>query len=398
MAGKTNCTINGKDYFRIRRKVGKKLNKHGEWVDDIKSFYGTSKKAAEKQYEIWKEEQKNKSKKKDGRAPFGDFAKFFAEQVFAVDTSYSEGTVKLYTSAYKNHIAKDFKLCGMILADMTAEDIQLFYNRLTCTQSAMKSVNKFMVLLFKYLSRAGYCQNLMAGIVIPTKEAKKIQDGTRKTVPATELASLKEEVEIWEDWELETIMEHIEGYRLRFFIILCVATGLRISEEFAIKYSDFRDGQLYIDRQYKYGKLIPPKHDSYRSIPIHPMVARELELHREWHEREMERNKYKTDFVFTTKTGSLLEYQNARRSLQRFYNRITDEKGKQLITPKKFHAYRATFGTNLCRQGVRIEVVSKLMGHKSVEVTQKYYININTEDRQGAVETLPDYTKNLATF
>lgn len=398
MAGKTNCTINGRDYFRIRRKVGKKLNKQGKWVDDMKNFYGSSKRDAERQYDAWKEEQKNKGDKKDGRAPFGDFAKFFSDQVLAVDTNYSEGTVNLYAGAYRNYIAKDFKLCEIILADMTAEDIQLFYNRLKCSQSVMKSINKFMVLLFKWLFRGGYCSNLMAGVVIPTKETRKIKNGTRKTVSSTELADQKEDVEVWEDWELETIMDHIEGYRLRFFIVLCIATGLRISEEFGVKYSDFRDGQLYIDRQYKYGKFIPPKHNSYRSIPIHPMVARELELHRQWHEEEMKRNKYKTDFVFTTKSGKLLEYHNARRSLMRFYDRIKDDDGNRLIEPKKFHAYRATFGTNLCRQGVRIEVVSKLMGHKSVEVTQKYYVNINTEDRQGAVETLPDYTQKLAIF
>lgn len=36
MASKTNCTINGKDYYRIKRKIGKKLNSKGVWVDDYK--------------------------------------------------------------------------------------------------------------------------------------------------------------------------------------------------------------------------------------------------------------------------------------------------------------------------------------------------------------------------
>ncbi len=40
MASKTNCIINGKAYYRIRRKIGVKLNKQGLWVDDIKHFYG----------------------------------------------------------------------------------------------------------------------------------------------------------------------------------------------------------------------------------------------------------------------------------------------------------------------------------------------------------------------
>ena len=51
MARKTNCTINGKDYYRIYRKVGMKVNKDGIWVDDRKAFYGSSKKEAEQQYQ-----------------------------------------------------------------------------------------------------------------------------------------------------------------------------------------------------------------------------------------------------------------------------------------------------------------------------------------------------------
>ncbi len=38
MASKTNCTIHGKDYYRIKRKIGKKLNSKGVWVDDYKTI------------------------------------------------------------------------------------------------------------------------------------------------------------------------------------------------------------------------------------------------------------------------------------------------------------------------------------------------------------------------
>ncbi|MFR1725089.1 hypothetical protein [Emergencia timonensis] len=38
MASKMNCTINGKDYYRIKRKIGKKLNSKGVWVDDYKTI------------------------------------------------------------------------------------------------------------------------------------------------------------------------------------------------------------------------------------------------------------------------------------------------------------------------------------------------------------------------
>ena len=58
MAKKTNCTINGKEYYRIYRKVGMKVNKLGIWVDDRRSFYGSCKKEAEEKYQEFMERKK----------------------------------------------------------------------------------------------------------------------------------------------------------------------------------------------------------------------------------------------------------------------------------------------------------------------------------------------------
>ena len=59
MAKKTNCTINGKEYYRIYRKVGMKVNKMGIWVDDRKAFYGSCKREAEEAYQEYMERKKS---------------------------------------------------------------------------------------------------------------------------------------------------------------------------------------------------------------------------------------------------------------------------------------------------------------------------------------------------
>lgn len=100
----------------------------------------------------------------------------------------------------------------------------------------------------------------------------------------------------------------------------------------------------------------------------------------------MVKKKYKIDLVFTIISGGMLDRANVRRSLNRFYD-------KHDIPQKKFHAYRATFCTNLCRAGVSIQTASKLMGHTSVEVTARFYIAISTEEKKNAVNLLPDLTK-----
>ena len=57
MAKKTNCTINGKDYYRIYRKVGMKRDKRGLWVPDRKAFYGSCKSEAEAEYQKYIQRQ-----------------------------------------------------------------------------------------------------------------------------------------------------------------------------------------------------------------------------------------------------------------------------------------------------------------------------------------------------
>lgn len=101
----------------------------------------------------------------------------------------------------------------------------------------------------------------------------------------------------------------------------------------------------------------------------------------------MRRNGYKSEYVFTTHSGNLLEYGNARRAIVRFYKRNN-------IPEKKLHAYRATFCTELCRAGVPLEVASKLMGHKSIEVTAKHYALVKRDAQIAAINKLPGFSSS----
>ena len=364
---KKNSKINGKEYYRIRRKVAETI-KDGKTVPVLKSFYGTSKRNAEQQYELWREAQRNINvgSKYTSDSTLGHLAEYYIENVLKVSRKYAEGTRIRYTGSYNNYVKTDSVICAIKASDIRPIDVQLYYNRLACTTGTIKAVHKFMATFFKWLSLNGYCEYVLNAVEIPIKET----------------APVIKEVTVWTDEELDTIVNHLTGYRLRFFIILAIATGLRIGELFGLKYSDFGD-VLKVERQYQWNTLIPPKSNSHRVLPLHPMVVRELGIHKAWHTKEMKLRKYDSDFVFTSQYGTLLEYANVRRSINRYYNRID-------IEPKKFHCYRSTFCTNLCKAGVPIQVASDLMGHKSIEVTAKHYTSIGREEKLLAIETLPD--------
>ena len=54
----------------------------------------------------------------------------------------------------------------------------------------------------------------------------------------------------------------------------------------------------------------------------------------------------------------------------------------------KLHTLRATFACHLIRRGVDIYSISKLLGHHSVKMTEKYYLALDPDKAREAVGRL----------
>lgn len=377
MASKTNCTINGVDYYRIRRNIGKTRNEKGAWVPVQKVFYGKNKKDAENQYEEYKKLRES-GLVGTGDALFDSMFSFFMYEVFMVDDSFTSGTRERYESVYRNYI-KTAPFDGQLLKDVKSFDIQKLYNDLDCSKSTLKAVNSLMQHFYKYMERQHVCIDITNSLVMPSKD---------KNPPAQEIVT-------WTDKEVRKIVNGLEGHRLRLLIILALNTGCRISELLALQYSDFENDQLHISKQLlglvdfdgaekgkRERRLENPKtENSIRDIPISKEVQEELRLHSVWHKEEMMKFNYRTNFIFTTKTGLTYDRHNIPTALKRYY--------KQIGVPyKSFHTYRHTFCTNLCLQGVKLETASKLLGHDNVNVTAKFYRRIDDEEKRSAIEKI----------
>ena len=371
MATKKNTAIKRGDkeynYYRITRTVGHEW-KDGKKIPIKKQFTGTSKGNAEQKYKKYLENlHKEKENCIDNTKPLGDLMQYYADNVLSVDKKYAHGTRLRYLSSYNVHI-KGADFTRKAASHVSAADIQIFYNSLDVTLSVIKGIQKFMVAFFKWASVTEKIPNVMDSVIVPEKKDNKRND----------------EIVIWSQAELKAIIAALTNHRLRFFVILDIYTGLRISELIALKYTDIENAVLYLQRQFYRGAICPPKYDSKRYLPLHEIVLQELELHKKWHQRDMERYNYKTNYIFTSRNGTFLDERNVRRALKRLYK-------AHGIPYKKFHAFRATFCTELCKAGVPLQVASKLMGHKSVEVTAKYYTFISKSEMKEAVNQLPDF-------
>lgn len=365
MANKTNVTINGKQYFRIKRKVGKKRNSAGVWVSDYKTFYGDSKKAALEKYNAYMSRRSSSSSE-----VLGELIDRWIENVFLLNGRYKETTKALYIDAYRNNFS-GLSVCGQSISDVRAVDLQDALNSLSCGFSSVKGCYKLLRLFFAYASNIGLCDDITSSLIVPAQKVNR-----------------SEGIIIWTDEEVKQILTASEGFYLRLLLVLALRTGCRFSELLGLKYSDIDGDTLNVSRQvvlfpiFEEGRRVGSRYDvgdlktagSVRSIPLGSDTLDEIRKHRE-------RQKRDSEYIFTTSSGRFCDRRSVSRALKRFYNSAG-------IPEKPFHAYRHTFASRLARSGVPIQTVAALLGHSNISVTAKYYVNIASDEKKRAISAL----------
>lgn len=91
------------------------------------------------------------------------------------------------------------------------------------------------------------------------------------------------------------------------------------------------------------------------------------------------RNNINSDYFCCCKNNTRQCARNLQRSLDRLTRNI---KSDEHIT---LHTLRHTFGSTLLRNGVGIEVVSKLLGHANITITYNKYIHVIKEQEAMAM-------------
>lgn len=384
MAKKKNYTAaNGTEYYRIRKKVGEDSN--GKAI--MKAFYGSGKLEAEEKYRQYMKEQEL-APNKNRNDSFGKIAKYYTYQVM-LHENLAPGTIELYERQYREKLAPAAMMIRPI-KEISSADIQTMLNVLAkgrldgkeidVSQSALKNLYKYLKRLFKYLSIEGYCQDIMISITLPRLE---VESDSKRI----------KEIEVFTEEEIRKIIE--TPNRKQFLFQLALATGLRAGELLALTYDDFKDGNVSISKQinthYKidessyreYERVIqkPKSSSSIRTVPLPLNVQAAFKKYVIWHRQEMLRNGYRTDHVFTSETGRLLDKGNLRMSWIRHLKRAG-------VEYKKFHACRSTYCTTLCKNGVPLETASKLMGHSDVNITAEFYRLVSSSEMKKAADKI----------
>ena len=162
-------------------------------------------------------------------------------------------------------------------------------------------------------------------------------------------------------------------------------TGLRISEAVGLTWSDY-DGETIRVRESK-------TDSGLRSVPVLPELRDSLASWRSHLERK---GLYDARGpILVTRNRTPLKPQQAWRQVKRVAARAgvrshdaTDATGHN-VSDVTCHTLRRTFGTDLLNRGVRIETVSKSLGHSDTRTTTLHYAEL--QDATARDEILSAY-------
>lgn len=369
--------------YAIRRKVAPYKDKNGN-IQEYKTFYGKTVKEATDKFNAYTAGA--------DKSPvfFDDEINAWISGTFLTDPKYAPGTKQRYVDAYRANM-EQLPITKKQLKDITYKDIQAAYNSMTCKPSSVRNVHKLLRLFFALMVNQRVIEvDPTNGVSLPAIE-KKTDPGEIITFTDEEIARIKKYI-------CRTDLPYYEQQRadrFRLLVLLLIHTGARISELLALTYDDISADQISISKQvisrptFKDGKTAG--HDlviddtktgnAVRTIPISESIYKEFEAHRARHKREQLKHKYRTGYVFTTRTGQLIDKHSVRHSLDRIH-------ASAGVPCYGLHAYRRTFATRLAKAGTPIQVLADLLGHGDISITAKYYIGISDDEKKKAIAKL----------
>lgn len=186
--------------------------------------------------------------------------------------------------------------------------------------------------------------------------------------------------------ELIKLITRVRKTDIYIPVMITIYTGMRRGEVLGLTWNniDLENKIIYIDKQLqtlKSGtKLVKPKtENSIRKIDISDTLVEILKRHR------LEQNKYKMQLgkAYENNINAVCTYPSGKLfNPKRFSNKFAKFLSDNDLPKCRFHDLRHTHASLLLKDGVKDELVSSRLGHKSVSITKNIYRHIYKEEEQ----------------
>ena len=309
-------------------------------------------------------------------------------QEYTSDKKYL--TVKHYTAQCKTHIVPS--LGAVKLAELTAPQIQAFYNGLLRDGMAPKSVRNIHGILTKCLSTA------------VSVEYIRDNPASRVTLPRVE----KKEIHPLTDEQVKDFLRVSAGDEYEILLKVILFTGLRESEAIGLTWDcvDFKAGTVKVCKQLQKRPLsdggftfAPLKNDKTRTLRPAPFVLELLERRkREQAEQRLKAgelwvgwqttDQQKSALVFTTATGSNLSPQ----TVYNHYKKLASQIG---APDSRVHDLRHTFAVLSLQNGDDVKTVQGNLGHATAAFTLDAYGHVSERMKEDSAARMQEYISNL---
>jgi integrase len=182
----------------------------------------------------------------------------------------------------------------------------------------------------------------------------------------------------WSDEDISGVLDATESlacqpesrYDYSPLLRTAIYTGLRLGELLGLRWSDIDFGASVLDVRQQWsrtGELTAPKTaKALRRVPLTHEMVKFLQAH-----KLRSRFSKDEDFVFASRTGGPLSHRNVQR---RGFERARDL--AELDESLTFHSLRHAFASYAAHRGVPVNILSEVMGHRDVGVTQGVYIHL----------------------
>ena len=294
-------------------------------------------------------------------------------------------TLKRYDSLYRNHYKEVFG--GLYIYQISSNLINKFINEKTTNYSEeyVKGLYKTLKVIIEFAYKQKYMKKNPFTNVTPPPDPRHIG-----------------EIKTYDENERRKMEERLQGTNVIVSYYICLNTGLRESEVFALRWEDvdFNNKKIKVSKQLLFQDrkwcFCPLKtKNAYRSVNITESFCIYLKKLKEQHEvnRLLYGDGYKRNYV----TDRLTRNREKLIQIDDFINIKLN--GEMLTTNSikfmsrtimndlnihfKFHNLRHTYATILAENGVSPRYVQEMLGHSKLEFTLRYYTHIT--EKMGAI-------------